>query len=149
MVILVLTRSCFNKTDEKGHVGPVVYFSFNVKFITEASSLISFLRRTDTPTEVDFVKYASLNVSKARDEVLNLMIETNLIDAWRELNLEKKQLTWRRKSTNQKARLDFFFISELLFTSVVESEILPGYKTEHSLILLKLEFGKFQKGRSY
>ena len=77
------------------------------------------------------------------------MIETNLIDVWRELNLEKKQFTWRRKSTNQKARLDFFFISELLFTSVVESEILPGYKTEHSLILLKLEFGKFQKGRSY
>ena len=40
-------------------------------------------------------------------------------------------------------------ISELLFTSVVESEILPRYKTDHSLVLLKLEFGKFQKERSY
>ena len=58
--------------------------------------------------EVDFVNYANLNNPKARDEVLNLIIETNLIDVWRELNLEKKQFTWRRKSTNQKARLDFF-----------------------------------------
>ena len=47
--------------------------------------------------EVDFVNYANLKNPKTRDEVLNLMIETNLIDVWRELNLEKKQFTWRRK----------------------------------------------------
>ena len=43
--------------------------------------------------DVDFVNYANLNNPKARNEVLNLMIETNLIDVWRELNLEKKQFT--------------------------------------------------------
>ena len=41
--------------------------------------------------EVDFVNYAILNNPKARDEVLNLMIETNLKDVWREVNLEKKE----------------------------------------------------------
>ena len=50
-------------------------------------------------------------------------------------NLEKKQFTWRRKYTNQNARLDFCLISKCLFTSVVEFEMLPGYQTDHSLIL--------------
>ena len=40
-------------------------------------------------------------------------------------------------------------MSELLFTSVEEAKILPGYKTDHSLILLKFDFGKFQKGKLY
>ena len=35
--------------------------------------------------EVDFVNYANLNNPKTQDEVLNLMIDTNLIDVWREL----------------------------------------------------------------
>ena len=41
----------------------------------------------------------------------------NLI--WKRNNLHGEE-----KSTNQSASLDFFLISELLFTSVVESEIL-------------------------
>lgn len=43
----------------------------------------------------------------------------------------------------------FFLISETLFTDTDESKILPGYKTDHSLVLLKFDFGKFEKGRSY
>ena len=58
--------------------------------------------------EVDFV---NLNNPKARDEVLNMMHEANLIDVWRELHLEKQQFIWRRKATDQKSRLDFFLIS--------------------------------------
>ena len=77
------------------------------------------------------------------------MIEVNLVDVWRELNSEKQQFTWRRKATHQQARLDFFLISEFLFTSIEEAKILPGYQTDHSLILLKFDFGKFQKGKSY
>ena len=97
----------------------------------------------------DLVNYININNPRAREEVLNIMIEVNLVDVWRELNLEKQQFTWRRKATHQQARLDFFLISEFLFTSVEEAKILPGYQTDHSLILLKFDFGKFQKGKSY
>ncbi|MCU7801037.1 MAG: reverse transcriptase family protein, partial [gamma proteobacterium symbiont of Lucinoma myriamae] len=45
--------------------------------------------------------------------------------------------------------LDFFLISESFFADVDDSKILPGYKTDHSLVLLKFDFGKFKKGRSY
>ena len=78
-----------------------------------------------------------------------MITEVNLVDVWRELNLEKQQFTWRRKATNQQARLDYFLISETLFTSVEEAKILPGYKTDHSLLLLKFDFRKFKKGKSY
>ena len=99
--------------------------------------------------EKDSVNYVNINNPKAREEVLNMIIEVNLVDVWRELNLEKQQFTWRRKATNQQARLDYFLISETLFTSVEEAKILPGYKTDHSLLLLKFDFRKFKKGKSY
>ena len=91
----------------------------------------------------------NINNPKARDKVLNLIIECNLIDPWRELNLENMQYTWRKKNTRKQARLDFFLISESLFMDVTNSKILPGYRTDHSQILLQFDFGKFVKGNSY
>lgn len=99
--------------------------------------------------EKDLHDYLNVNNPKAREQVLNLMIECNLIDVWREMNVEKKQYTWRKKNTNKKSRLDFFLISESLFVDVQETNIYTGYKTDHSLILLKFDFDKFKKGRSY
>ena len=60
-----------------------------------------------------------------------------------------RKTTWRRKTTNQQAKLDYPFISETLFTSVEEAKNLPGYKTDHSLILLKFDFRKVKKGKSF
>ena len=62
--------------------------------------------------DMDIHDYVNVNNPKAREQVLNMMFEHNLLDVWRELNLEKYQNTWRRKHTNKKARLDFFLISE-------------------------------------
>lgn len=99
--------------------------------------------------DMDLQDYAHVNNPKAREQVLNMMFECNLLDVWRDLNLEKYQYTWRRKHTNKKARLDFFLISECFLTDVNETKILSGYKTDHSLVLLRLDVGKFQKGTSY
>ena len=41
--------------------------------------------------------YVNINNPRARDKELNLIIERNLIDPWRELNLENMQYTWRKK----------------------------------------------------
>lgn len=40
--------------------------------------------------EQDLQNYVNLNNPKAREQVINLMIDCNLIDCWREPNLEKK-----------------------------------------------------------
>ena len=57
------------------------------------------------------MNYVNINNPKAREKVLNMIIEANMVDVWRELNLEKQQFTWRRKATNQHSRSDYFLIS--------------------------------------
>lgn len=99
--------------------------------------------------EYDTFNYANINNPKARDSVLDMLIDLSLLDVWRELNIEKRQFTWRRKNPIKQARLDFFLISESLFTDVDEANILPGYNTDHSMISLSFDFGKFHKGKSY
>lgn len=77
------------------------------------------------------------------------MSEFNLMDCWRENNIEKREYTWFKRNPIKKARLDFFLISDNLYTDLDSSKILPGYRSDHSLIMISLDFGKFQKGRSY
>ena len=61
--------------------------------------------------DMDLQDYVNINNPKAREQVLNMMFEHNLLDVWTDLNLQNYQYTWRRKHT-KKARLDFFLISE-------------------------------------
>lgn len=81
--------------------------------------------------EIDTKDYVNVNNPNARDHDVEMILDLNLVDVWRELNLEKRQYTWRKKNTNKQARLDFFLISENLFTDVDHACILPGYRTDH------------------
>ena len=99
--------------------------------------------------DIDYCDYRNLNNPRSRDIVIEMMSDSNLIDCWRDQNLEKKQYTWFKKHSNQKARLDFFLISELLLTELDDTKIIPGYRTDHSMICTKFHFGKFEKGNSY
>ena len=98
---------------------------------------------------IDYHDYLHVNNPKARESVLELIIDNNLIDCWRDLNLEKKEFTWFKKNTNKKGRLDFFLISHDLMTYVNDTKIISGYRTDHSIITLQLDFDKFRKGSSY
>lgn len=98
---------------------------------------------------IDYYNYKTINNPKAREVVIQLMLENDLIDYWREQNLELKMYTWFKNNPVKKARLDFFLISNYLYTSVDDTAILPGYRTDHSLIVLTLDLIKFKKGNSY
>ena len=98
---------------------------------------------------IDCYDYLHLNNPKARDAVFDLMLDSNLIDCWRDLNMEKKEFTWFKKNTNKKSRLDFFLISNSLMTYVNDAKIVAGYRTDHSIISLNLDLDKFKKGSSY
>ncbi len=41
---------------------------------------------------IDTLNYVNVNNPNSRDEVINLMNEMNVFDAWRELNMEKKDI---------------------------------------------------------
>ena len=57
----------------------------------------------------------------------------DLVDIWRILNTDARRYTWRRKNPTFQCRLDFFLISSSLCTNILAADILPGYKTDHSL----------------
>ena len=61
-----------------------------------------------------------------------------------------KKYTWRRLNpTKKQARLDHFLVSESIFSFVTHSDIVPGYRTDHSGIILKLRLQELERGRSY
>lgn len=99
--------------------------------------------------DIDLYDYVNINNPKSRETVLSMITHCSLVDCFRELNFDLKAYTWRKKNTNKQSRLDFFLISETFLTEVAETKILPGYRIDHSMIYLKMEFGKFKKGHSY
>ena len=99
--------------------------------------------------DIDCKNYIHINNPRARDKILDICVEYNLIDIWRELNMERRQFSWRTKNGNKHARLDFFLISENLFIETEEVDIRPGYRSDHSMITLTLKGSKREKNSSF
>ena len=103
--------------------------------------------------ELDGHNYKHLNNPQARQQILYLISELNLYDAWREENQEERVFTWKRKIRNeelQMGRLDYFLVSESLIHYSCNELIRPGYRTDHSIVELTLNFGKTRsKGKSF
>ena len=82
--------------------------------------------------DMDSYNYKHVNNPDVRDQVLDMLVDYNLIGVWRDLNIEEKQFTWRRKLTDRKPRLDFFLISE----SYSWKQIVQKYVLVIELIIL-------------
>ena len=101
-------------------------------------------------TEKDCDNYLHVNNPKARRVVLTLVEEENFIDVWRLMNEDTRKYTWRRLNpTKKQARLDYILVSDSIFSFVTDSDIVPGYRTDHSDIILKLKLQDLERGRSY
>lgn len=88
--------------------------------------------------EADTEGYVCLNNPRARDRVIDLCTQLNLIDIWREIHMEGREYTWRKPNGTKKARLDYFLISEEFFPQISESYITSGYRTDHSIIVITI-----------
>lgn len=99
--------------------------------------------------ELDYYNYKGINNAKARETILEIINEKYLIDPFRENHPTKKKFTWRKKSPCKQARLDYFLISESLRQFVKKSDIESGYRSDHSMVILELNFTNFKQGRSY
>lgn len=97
----------------------------------------------------DYQNYKSIYNDKARGKLEEIIEEYCLVDIWREFNPESQRYTWRRSSPLQQSRLDFFLISESICNKYLNADILPGYRTDHSMITLELIFGEHVKKRSF
>ena len=72
-----------------------------------------------------------------------LICVMNLIevgDSWRIYNPDTRKYTWRQYNTLKQSTLDFFLVSSELNSKVIDCDIKPGYRTDHSLIDIKFDF---------
>ena len=96
-----------------------------------------------SPEKDDF-NYMHLNNPKARQKVIEMMLDLDLIDCWREDHMEDRKYTWLKKNLVKQARLDFIFISKTIHSKVDKTDILPGYRTDHSLIFISVVLDKIE-----
>ena len=99
---------------------------------------------------LDSVNYVRENNTKARDVLNRLMTENGWVDIFRERSGNKKKFTWRSGgSVIKQARLDYVFISRSLIPYVCDVNILPGYRTDHSIVALKMDTKCHTRGKGF
>ena len=96
--------------------------------------------------EKDCYGYARENNCNAKNVFTNICAKHSLVDAWRLRNTDKTKFTWMRNNPCQGARLDMFFISDHLSSLCCEIEVLPGYRTDHSIVYIEMQIGKSERG---
>ena len=87
---------------------------------------------------------------KCRKKLTTIIDIFELTDIWRSKHQDKKLFTWH--SNNKPAifsRLDFFLLSKNIVNCTFKSNIKNGYKTDHSLITVSLNFDKTTRGPGY
>ena len=94
----------------------------------------------------DCYNYKNLNNPRARNCLLQTMNSLRLIDAFRFLHSDLVRYTWRRKNPTRQARLDYFIVSNNFSDMISKCSIQPGYRTDHSIIILDVTLSNFKKG---
>ena len=92
------------------------------------------------------------NVTKYSNQITEFNTEFNLIDIWRIRNPDKTRYTWRGQTRNGivSTRLDYWLISVHMIYDLVETDIHPSIKTDHSMISLSFEIkNSLKKGRGF
>ena len=96
--------------------------------------------------DVDCLHYKRENNVVSRQTFLHLANKLNLTDAWRKLHPYERNFTWTRKNPYQCGRLDMFFVTEHSTNLITEATIIPGYRTNHSAIMIEIEIRQEARG---
>ncbi|KAL9972969.1 hypothetical protein ACROYT_G019370, partial [Oculina patagonica] len=88
--------------------------------------------------------------NNAKKKILHEEAENlNLVDAWRILNPDERRYTWRQNQPEVHCRLDFFLVSQSFLSNVSSADILPGFRTDHSIITLNISLHTNPRGRGF
>ena len=97
--------------------------------------------------DLDSYNYYHVNNPNAREKLMEIMNDLNLVDYFRILNPDKRVYTWHKKNPFKQGRLDYILISENLSNIVEKFSIKAGYRSDHSIVVLELKFNSFERGR--
>ena len=98
---------------------------------------------------IDTSGYRRENNIKAKGKVMELKEEYELVDPWRSNYPNLRRYTWRQKTPVKQSRLDFFLVSQDIYTETLKVDINPGYRTDHSLISLTLGSNISTRGKGF
>jgi len=88
------------------------------------------------------------NKPNARLKILGMMEDLTLVDIYRINNPNKTSYTWRSSYRPVKmSRLDYFLITEDIHNSTKSIKVIPGYRSDHSIVSLTLQFRSFDRGQ--
>ena len=97
--------------------------------------------------KIDCSNYVGINNPNARQTLIETLNTYNLKDAFRYFNPDTSRFTWRRRNPIKQARLDYYIVSNP-FTDLIDNcDIIPGYKSDHSICTLTIRTSKFIRGR--
>ena len=81
--------------------------------------------------------------------IRNFSESLGLVDIWRILKPDVKRSTWLRNQPKVRCRLDFFLVRQSSSCSLTHADIVPGYKTDHSMITLNLSLHSNPRGNGF
>ena len=73
----------------------------------------------------------------------------NLVDAYREINPNGKKFSWRRRNLTKMANLYYFSVTHSMMDIIDGCDIKPSYKSDHSIIELKIKLSNFRYGKGF
>lgn len=85
----------------------------------------------------------------AREKIKEIVSTFEMIDPWRTCHPDDRKYTWRQSSPIKQSRLDYFLITEDLFSLMKNVSIIPGYKTDHSAIIFTFSASLEKRGKGY
>ena len=85
----------------------------------------------------------------AQKTVYEICENLDIVDAWRVLNPDARKYTWRQPRPEIHCRLDFFLVSQSFLGNINTADILPGFKTDHSMITLNITLHSNPRGPGF
>jgi exonuclease III len=95
---------------------------------------------------LDTHNYLNVYNPLGREKVLELTNDLQLLDYYRILYPNENKIYMAGKNPLKQARLDYILISESPLNMVEKLSIKPGYRSDHSALVIELKFDKFTRG---
>ena len=85
----------------------------------------------------------------ARKKIEELKETFKLLDPWRTCYPVDTKFTWRLTSPIKQSRIDYFLVSEDIFSLMEYTKIIPGYITDHYAIVFSFSTSPANREKGY
>ncbi|XP_071176505.1 uncharacterized protein [Mytilus edulis] len=100
-------------------------------------------------TNIDTYNIIHNRNPNSRKKIEEIVESLELLDPWRTCYPNDRKYTWRQCSPIKQSWLDFFLVTEDLFSLMKNTNIIPGYKTDHSAITFTFSASLAKWGKGY